>query len=54
LQTAWPAAEQTSTGGLRRQRLGRVHTEAVTYVSNEAQFTRYGRLRQHFILRARQ
>ena len=53
LQAAWPIAEQTSTGGLRRARPGRMNTEAVTSVSNETQFTRYGRLRRHFTLRAR-
>ncbi len=52
LQGAWPVAEQTSSG-LRRDRPGRMHTEAITTVSNETQFTRYGRLRQHFALRAR-
>jgi hypothetical protein len=53
LQAAWPVAEQTSSGGLRRDRPGRLHTESVTSVNNETQFTRYGRLRQHFVLRAR-
>lgn len=48
LQAAWPVAEQTSAGGLRRDRPGRLHTEAVTSISNETQFTRYGRLRRHF------
>ncbi|HEX8180542.1 MAG TPA: hypothetical protein VF525_13425 [Pyrinomonadaceae bacterium] len=52
LQTAWPATEQTSSG-LRRERPGRMNTEAITNVSNEMQFTRYGRLRQHFRLRPR-
>ncbi len=51
LQTAWPVAEQTSSG-LRRDRPGRLHTEAITTVSNETQFTRYSRLRRHFVLRA--
>jgi hypothetical protein len=53
LHAAWPVAEQTSSGGLRRDRPGRLRTEAVTSVNNETQFTRYGRLRQHFVLRAR-
>jgi hypothetical protein len=53
LRAAWPVAEQTSSGGLRRDRPGRLRTEAVTSVNNETQFTRYSRLRQHFVLRAR-
>jgi hypothetical protein len=53
LQTPWPVAEQTGAGGVRRTRPGRVYTEAVTSISNEAQFARYSRLRRHFILRAR-
>jgi hypothetical protein len=53
LQAAWPVAEQTSAGGLRRDGPGRLRTESVTSVNNETQFTRYGRLRQHFVLRAR-
>ena len=53
LQTAWPVAEQTGAGGVRRTRPGRVYTEAVTSISNEVQFTRYSRLRRHFVLRAR-
>ncbi len=52
LQSAWPVAEQTASG-LRRSRPGRMHTEAVTTVSNETQFTRYSRLRRHFVLRTR-
>ncbi len=52
LHTAWPVAEQTSSG-LRRNLPGRMHTEAITTVNNETQFTRYGRLRRHFVLRAR-
>jgi hypothetical protein len=52
LAAAWPPAEQTSSG-LRRERPGRLNREAITTVSNEAQFTRYARLRRHFALRAR-
>jgi hypothetical protein len=52
LQTAWPATEQTSAGGLRRERIGRLRTGAITSVSNETQFTRYSRLRRHFALLA--
>ena len=51
LKFAWPLAEQTEAGNLRRIRPGRYNSEAVTSVSNETQFTRYGRLLQHFRLR---
>ena len=51
LKFAWPLAEQTEAGSLRRIRPGRYNSEAVTSTSNEAQFTRYGRLLQHFRLR---
>jgi hypothetical protein len=44
LVAAWPLAERTESGGLRRERPGKFNTEAVTVVSNEAQFTRYSRL----------
>ena len=53
LSETWPAAERTESLGLRRERVGRVNTEAVTTVSNEGQFTRYSRLRQLLVLRAR-
>jgi hypothetical protein len=51
LSDAWPAAERTESLGLRRERVGRVNTEAVTTVSNEGQFTRYARLRHLLTLR---
>jgi hypothetical protein len=51
LKFAWPLAEQTEAGNLKRIRPGRYNAEAVTSVTNETQFTRYGRLRQHFRLR---
>ena len=53
LAEVWPSAERTESLGLRRERAGRVNTEAVTTVSNEGQFTRYARLRQMLVLRAR-
>jgi hypothetical protein len=53
LADVWPSAERTESLGLRRERAGRVNTEAVTTVSNEGQFTRYGRLRHLLVLRAR-
>ncbi|HEX8130548.1 MAG TPA: hypothetical protein VF527_15710 [Pyrinomonadaceae bacterium] len=51
LKFAWPLAEQTEAGSLKRIRPGRYNAEAVTSVSNETQFTRYGRLLQYFRLR---
>ncbi|HEY0170188.1 MAG TPA: hypothetical protein VGB98_03980 [Pyrinomonadaceae bacterium] len=53
LAGVWPSAERTESLGLRRERAGRFNTEAVTMVSNEGQFTRYARLRQMLVLRAR-
>jgi hypothetical protein len=50
LQFAWSPTEQREAGGVRRAGPGRVSTEAVTSVSNEAQFTRYSRLLRHFAL----
>ncbi|HYG08945.1 MAG TPA: hypothetical protein VD835_03115 [Pyrinomonadaceae bacterium] len=51
LKFAWPLAEQTEAGSLKRIRPGRYNAEAVTSVTNETQFTRYGRLLQYFRLR---
>lgn len=53
LSDVWPSAERTESLGLRRERVGRLNTEAVTTVSNETQFTRYARLRHLLVLRAR-
>jgi hypothetical protein len=51
LKFAWPPAERTEAGNLRRVHPGRYNAEAVTNVTNEMQFTRYGRLLQYFRLR---
>lgn len=48
LKFAWPPEERTEAGGLRRLRPGKFRPESVTVVSNETQFTRYGRLLRHF------
>jgi len=53
LSSVWPPAERNVSGGLRRDGPGRLNTESVTVVSNEAQFTRYARLRQLLALRER-
>jgi hypothetical protein len=53
LKFAWPLAEQTEAGSLKRIRPGRYNAESVTSVTNETQFTRYGRLLQYFLQRSR-
>jgi hypothetical protein len=53
LSDVWPSVERTESLGLRRERVGRFNTEAVTTVSNETQFTRYARLRHLLVMRAR-
>ncbi len=53
LAHAWPLAEQTGSGGLRRSRPGKFNKESFTVVSNDAQFTRYARLRYQLELRRR-
>lgn len=53
LASAWPPAERNESGGLRRDRPGRLNTESVTVVSNETQFTRYARMRRLLALRER-
>jgi hypothetical protein len=50
LGVVWPLEQQTQARGWRRERPGRVHTEAVTRSDNEMQFTRYSRLR-HYLRR---
>ncbi|HEV3470576.1 MAG TPA: hypothetical protein VG148_14735 [Pyrinomonadaceae bacterium] len=51
LAAAWPPAARDDTLGFRREGAGRYSTGAVTTVSNEAQFTRYSRLRYYFARR---
>ncbi|MGI9105932.1 MAG: hypothetical protein ACR2G4_06760 [Pyrinomonadaceae bacterium] len=53
LKFAWPLAEQTQAGNLKRLGPGRYNSEAVTSVTNERQFTRYGRLLHYFRSRQR-
>ena len=48
LKYAWPPTERAVSAGLRRARPGVLRAAAVTVVSNESQFTCYGRLlRRH-------
>lgn len=51
LNQVWPLEQQTTSLGWRKQRMGRVNTEAVTTSDNETQFTRYSRLRHLLKLR---
>ena len=51
LASVWPPEERTESKGLRRDRPGRFNTEAVMTSNNEAQFTRYSRLRHYQKLR---
>lgn len=53
LTIAWPLTQHTESRGLRRDRPGRFNVEALTTTSNEAQFTRYGRLRYYLEKRQR-
>jgi hypothetical protein len=48
LEPVWSSEKQTGSRGWRRSRPGKYTLGAVTEVSNEAQFTRYSRLRNHF------
>jgi len=50
LETVWPVEQHTEARGWRRERPGRVNTEAVTTSDNETQFTRYSRLRHYLSL----
>jgi hypothetical protein len=50
LGVVWPLEQQTEARGWRRERPGRVNTEAVTRSDNEMQFTRYSRLRHYLSL----
>ncbi|MDQ3817787.1 MAG: hypothetical protein M3362_08860 [Acidobacteriota bacterium] len=47
LEAAWPIEQHTEARGWRRERMGRVNTEAVITSDNDAQFTRYSRLRHY-------
>ena len=53
LTDVWPPAERNESLGLKRGHAGRLNSEAATTVSNEAQFTRYARLRHLLVLRGR-
>jgi hypothetical protein len=50
LTAAWPLGQETESRGWRRRHPGRVSTEAITRSDNEAQFTRYSRLRYYLQL----
>ena len=48
LKHAWPPGERAVSAGLRRARPGLLRAGAATVVSNEQQFTRYGRLLRRY------
>jgi hypothetical protein len=50
LKYAWPPAERAVSAGLRRARAGVLRAGTATVVSDEPQFTRYGRLLHHCML----
>ncbi|HEY7785135.1 MAG TPA: hypothetical protein VIB00_10435 [Pyrinomonadaceae bacterium] len=49
LEPVWSAEKQTGSQGWRRTRPGKYVMGALTEVSNESQFTRYSRLRNHVL-----
>lgn len=51
LATVWPVEEQTRKGEWRRSGAGKLNVATVTTTDNEAQFTRYSRLRHCLRLR---
>ena len=53
LAPVWPPSEENESQGVRRESVGRYNREAVTVISNEAQFTRYTRLLSRLVLSGR-
>ena len=51
LELAWGTQAETQSSGWRRERPGMLSVGVATVRSNENQFTRYSRLRRHFIQR---
>ncbi len=51
LATVWPVEQQTRKGEWRRSGAGKFDVATVTTTDNEAQFTRYSRLRHYLRLR---
>jgi hypothetical protein len=47
LELAWPIQPDTESSGWRRERPGKLSVGMATIKSNETQFTRYSRLRNH-------
>jgi len=50
LELAWRTQPETQSSGWRRERPGKLSVGVATTKSNETQFTRYSRLRRHFIV----
>jgi hypothetical protein len=51
LDLVWSSQPETQASGWRRERPGKLSVEVATINSNEMQFTRYSRLRRHFLLK---
>jgi len=51
LELVWPMEQETQSTGWRRERPGRLSVGAIMLNSNEAQFTRYSRLRRYLLLK---
>ena len=49
LELVWPTEQETQSTGWRRERPGRLSVGAIMLNSNEAQFTRYSRLRRYLL-----
>jgi hypothetical protein len=49
LEPAWPSEQQNESGGWRRERPGKYSMGSINERSNEQQFTKYSRLRRHFL-----
>jgi hypothetical protein len=49
LELVWGTHQETESSGWRRERPGKLSVGVTTTKSNETQFTRYSRLRRHFL-----
>ena len=50
LELVWSTQSETESSGWRRERPGKLSVGVATTKSNETQFTRYSRLRRHFLV----
>ena len=49
LESVWPSEQQNESSGWRRERPGKYSIGTVMELNNEMQFSRYSRLRHHFV-----